>query len=234
MDRETSTGPTSSRHQRCWAETCPRAELGLESSRDAVGGVSFQGLLASMTSLLRFLRWFARAADAVVDAVGRIGAWLVLLVVAALFGQLPLREWVGAGHILANDIGQIAHATVLMLGVAYAMRWDGHVRLDVFYHRMSRRARLLVDLAGTTFFVMPWIGIVLLYSWATTVRSVAVFEKFPETWSPGYWLFKVLLIVFGVLVSLQALGHIARDLASLVDDRPETDAPVLPSAAVGP
>jgi TRAP-type mannitol/chloroaromatic compound transport system permease small subunit len=187
-----------------------------------------------MTSLLRFLRWLARAADTVVDAVGRVGAWLVLFVVAALFGQLPLREWVGAGHILANDFGQIAHATVFMVGVAYAMRWDGHVRLDVFYHRMSRRARVLVDLVGTIFFVAPWIGIVLWFSWATTVRSVAVFEKFSDTWSPGYWLFKVLLLVFGVLVSLQALGHIARDLASLIDDGPEADVPVLPPAAIGP
>jgi TRAP-type mannitol/chloroaromatic compound transport system permease small subunit len=180
----------------------------------------------SMSSLLRFLRWFARAADAVVDAVGRIGAWLVLFVVVALFGQLPLREWIGSGHILANDFGQIAHAAVFMLGVAYAMRWDGHVRLDVLYHRMSRRARLLVDLAGTLFFVVPWIGIVLVYSWATTMRSVAVLEKFPETWSPGYWLFKVLLLAFGVLVLLQALGHIARDLASLIDDSCEPDHPV--------
>jgi TRAP-type mannitol/chloroaromatic compound transport system permease small subunit len=183
-----------------------------------------------MSSLLRFLRWFARAADAVVDTVGRIGAWLVLFVVVALFGQLPLREWVGSGHILANDFGQIAHATVFMLGVAYALRWDAHVRLDVFHHRMSRRARLLVDLAGTIFFVVPWIGIVLWYSWATTVRSVAVLEKFPETWSPGYWLFKVLLIAFGVLVLLQALGHIARDLAALIDDDPAT---ALPDSSTG-
>lgn len=195
---------------------------------------AFKVHLASMTSLLRFLRWFAFAADAAVDAAGRVGAWLVLFVVAALFGQLPLREWVGAGHILANDFGQIAHATVFMLGVAYAMRWDGHVRLDVFYHRMSRRARVLVDLAGTICFVVPWIGIVLWFSWATTVRSVAVLEKFPETWSPGYWLFKVLLIAFGALVLLQALGHIARDLASLIDKSSDTDIPVSPPASAGP
>ena len=197
-------------------------------------GYAFAVHLAGMTALLRFLRWFARVADAIVDTVGRIGAWLVLFVVVALFGQLPLREWVGAGHILANDYGQIAHAAVFMIGVAYAMRWDGHVRLDVLYQRMSRRTRLLVDLAGTMFFVVPWIGIVLWFSWATTVRSVAVFEKFPETWSPGYWLFKVLLLVFGVLVSLQALGHIARDVASLVDGGPETDAAPSPAAGATP
>ena len=116
-----------------------------------------------------------------VDAVGRASAWLVLFVVAALFAQWPLREFVGAGHILANDFGQIAHATVFMIGVAYALRWDGHIRLDVFYHRMSPRARALVDLFGTVAFIVPWIGIVLLYSWATMVRSVAVFEKFSDT-----------------------------------------------------
>lgn len=177
-------------------------------------------------SLPGILRSFDGAANAVVDAAGRTFAWLVLFVVAALFAQWPLRELVGTGHILANDFGQIAHAAVFMIGVAYAMRWDGHVRLDVFYHRMSPRARALVDLAGTVAFVIPWIGIVLVYSWDTTVRSVAVFEKFSDTWSPGYWLFKVLLIVFGALVLLQALGHAARDIAQLIDPRPE---PVRPA-----
>jgi TRAP-type mannitol/chloroaromatic compound transport system permease small subunit len=170
----------------------------------------------------------------VVDAAGSIGAWLVLFVIVALFAQLPLREWVGAGHILANDYGQIAHAAVFMVGVAYAMRWDGHVRLGVFYQRMSRRVRLLVDLAGTILFVMPWIGIVLWFSWSTTVRSVAVLEKFPETWSPGYWLFKVLLLVFGVLVTLQALGHVARDLAALIGGDRATAAPATSPGVVLP
>ncbi len=180
-----------------------------------------------MPALLHSLRCLARTADAVIDAVGRVFSWLVIFVVVALFAQWPLRELVGAGHILANDFGQIAHAAVFSIGVAYALRWDGHVRLDVFYHRMPQRARALVDLAGTLAFVVPWTMIVLWFSGATTLRSVSVFEKFPETWSPGYWLFKVLLIVFAVLLLLQAIGHIARDFAELIDpqpDRPRTDA----------
>jgi TRAP-type mannitol/chloroaromatic compound transport system permease small subunit len=181
-----------------------------------------------MLSLLRSLRWFARAADALVDAVGRGFAWLVLFVIAALFGQWPLRELLGTGHILANDFGQIAHATVFAIGVAYALRWDGHVRLDVFYHRLSARARALIDLAGTVAFVVPWAAIVLWFSWSTMLRSVAVFEKFSDTWSPGYWLFKVLLIVFAALLLLQASGHIARDVADVLDP---DGAPPAPSPA---
>ena len=186
-----------------------------------------------MPALLHFLRGLARTADAVIDATGRVFSWLVIFVVIALFAQWPLRELVGAGHILANDFGQIAHAAVFSIGIAYALRWDGHVRLDVFYHRMPQRARSLVDLAGTLAFVVPWTIIVLWFSGPTTLRSVKVLEKFPETWSPGYWLFKVLLIVFAVLLLLQAIGHIARDLAELIDPRPDRP-PTAPSSAAQP
>jgi TRAP-type mannitol/chloroaromatic compound transport system permease small subunit len=113
-----------------------------------------------MSGVLRSLRAFARVADALVDAIGRTAAWLVLFVILALFGQWPLRELVGGGHILANDFGQLAHAAVFSVGIVYALRWDGHVRLDVFYQRLSARSRAWVDLVGTLAVVMPWTGMV--------------------------------------------------------------------------
>jgi TRAP-type mannitol/chloroaromatic compound transport system permease small subunit len=75
---------------------------------------------------------------------------------------------------------------------------------------------------------------VLWFSWPTMLRSVAVFEKFAETWSPGYWLFKILLIVFAALLLLQAAGHVARDVAQLLDPRPEPGAPPPNSAQARP
>jgi len=73
---------------------------------------------------------------------------------------------------------------------------------------------------------------ILWFSWATTVRSVAVYEKFSDTWSPGYWLFKVLLLVFAALLLLQAVGHVARDIAQLVDPQPEHRPDARPPSAV--
>lgn len=178
-----------------------------------------------MPVLLRCLRWFARIADTIVDTTGRTAAWLVLFVILALFGQWPLRELVGGGHILANDFGQLAHAAVFSIGVAYALRWDGHVRLDLIYQRLSARGRAWVDLVGTLVIVMPWAGMVLWFSWKTMLRSVAGFEQFPETWSPGYWMFKVLLVVFAMLLLLQAAGHIARDIVLLLEHEEPTPAP---------
>ena len=74
--------------------------------------------------LLDALDRLASAIEAVVDRIGRATAWLVLAVVFLLFVQNPLREYVGRGQFFANDMGQLAHAAVFMIGVAYAWRWD--------------------------------------------------------------------------------------------------------------
>lgn len=157
----------------------------------------------------------SRHIDAMTDAVGRWTAWLVILVILLLFGQLPLREVVGGGHILANDFGQIVHAAVFMFGLSFALRWDRHVRMDVFYRRWSARAKAVVNLAGALLFVLPWSALMVWYGAPLMLSSVVVAEKFPDTWSPGYFMFKVLTVVCLTLLGLQAIALVLRCTATL-------------------
>ena len=173
---------------------------------------------------MRCLRQFADGIDGLNDRIGRTAAWLTLPVIALLFLQVPLREYVHYGHIAANDIGQIIHATLFMTGASYAMRWDGHVRVDIFYQRMSARSRAWVDLLGTLLFAMPWIAILGWYSLPITIRSWRVYEQFAETYTPGYFLLKTQLLVFVVLVGLQAFATVARAVVRLAASREPTSA----------
>ncbi len=174
---------------------------------------------------MRRLAALARVIDAATDAIGRRAAWLTLIVVAALFLQVPLREFVHFGYVTSNDLGQILHAAVIMIGVPYAMRWDAHVRADVFHQRMTRRRRAFVDLFGTLFFILPWLAVVGWFSIPIVVNSLRQLEAFPDTWTPGYFLIKTLLFVFILLVGLQALATIARAMLTLRRDdaSPEAD-----------
>jgi len=146
-------------------------------------------------------------------------SWLVLVVIALLFAQLPLREVFGGGHILANDFGQIFHASVFMFGLAYALRWDRHVRMDVFYRRLGEHRRAAVNLAGALLFVLPWCALMVWYGTPVMLRSIAVLELFPDTWSPGYFMFKVLLVTCPGLLGLQALSLAARSIVTLAEGR---------------
>jgi TRAP-type mannitol/chloroaromatic compound transport system permease small subunit len=163
------------------------------------------------------LRRFADLIDGLNDRVGRTASWLILLVVGTLFLQIPMREFVRYGHREVNDIGQLFHATVFMIGVAYAMRWDGHVRVDILYRRLSARGRAAVDLAGTVLFILPWLFIVTRAAIPIVRNSWHELEQFADTYTPGYFLLKTQLLVFAALVGLQALANISRDLATLLD-----------------
>jgi TRAP-type mannitol/chloroaromatic compound transport system permease small subunit len=154
------------------------------------------------------------AIDAFCDAVGGWAAWLCLAVIGFLFAQVPLREIVHGGNNTANDLGQIVHASLFMIGIGYAMRHDGHVRVDIFYHRLGVKGRALVDLLGTLLLLLPWLGIVFWYSIPIVVNSVRELEAFAETYTQGYFILKLQLFSFTLLVGLQALANIAR--ASLV------------------
>lgn len=167
--------------------------------------------------LLDALDRFANAIEAVVDRIGRVMAWLVVAVVFLLFIQNPLREYVGRGQFFANDMGQLSHAAVFMIGVAYAWRWDRQVRMDLFYRSMGLRTKAVVNLLGTVFLLLPWLAIVTWDAVPTVIESVQIVERFPETGSPGFFIFKSLLLAFAATMSLQAVAVIARSIVIIWD-----------------
>jgi TRAP-type mannitol/chloroaromatic compound transport system permease small subunit len=159
------------------------------------------------------------AIETFIDRTGRLASWLILGVVATLFLQIPMREFVRYGHREINDIGQLLHATVFMIGAAYAMRWDGHVRVDIFYSGMSARRRAVVDLVGTVFFILPWLVIVTRDSIPVVVNSWKNFEAFAETYTSGYFLLKSQLLVFAFLIGMQALANVIRAIRCIAAER---------------
>jgi TRAP-type mannitol/chloroaromatic compound transport system permease small subunit len=163
-----------------------------------------------------FAQQLAEGIEAFVDRVGRAASWLILALVATLFLQIPMREFVRYGHREVNDFGQIIHATVFMIGVAYAMRWDNHVRVDIIRQHMGPRARAGIELLGTLLFLVPWLTIVTRSGIPIVLRSWAQLEQFADTYTPGYFLLKTQLLSFGLLVALQALANVLRSVMTLL------------------
>ncbi len=164
---------------------------------------------------MRALARYCDAVDRINDVVGRWTAWLLVPVILLLFLQIPLREVVGKGNLLANDMGQLLHATVFIVGAAYTLRWDAHVRVDLLYGRMGPRRRAWVNLIGAVVFMLPWLAWVGWWSVPVAWRSWTALELFPETWNPGYFHFRTLLLVLCLLVGLQALAMAGRSILVL-------------------
>jgi len=132
----------------------------------------------------------------------------------------------------ANDLITYSFAAMFLIAAGSALKHDAHVRVDILRESMSAKARARVDLAGLYLFLFP---ICLLIIWSSIspsfIRSWANFEGSRE--SDGLqitYIFKTLIPLFGVLLTLQGLSEALRAALTL---RGEADTPDAPSSQSG-
>jgi TRAP-type mannitol/chloroaromatic compound transport system permease small subunit len=166
------------------------------------------------------LRRLADNLSAIVDFIGRLAAWLCLPLILLLFLQLPLRDIVHGGNNTDNDFGQIIFANFFMVGIAFAMRHDAHVRVDIFHQHFGARSRAVIELAGTALLTLPWLALLGWYALPIVLNSLGQTEKFAETYTPGYFILKLGLFFFVVMVALQAIANVIRAGLALAGPQP--------------
>lgn len=90
---------------------------------------------------------------------------------------------------------------VFLLGAAYVLKHDEHVRVDVFYKNWSSKWKALANLVGTLFFLIPFCLMVIYFSWETIVNSWMIGEMSPDPGGlPRYPIKAVIIISFGILI----------------------------------
>lgn len=160
------------------------------------------------------------ALEAVNEAVGRTVAWLLVALVAAVLLTVVLRYGFDIGSIALQEAALYLHAFAFMLGVAYTLRHDGHVRVDIFYRRLSPRGRAAVDLAGTVLLLFPLMGFILAVSWGYAAGSWARLEGSPEPGGlPLVFLLKSAIPAMALLMCLQGAALALRSAILLAGGR---------------
>lgn len=137
--------------------------------------------------------------------IGRAVAWLTLLMVIITFTVVVLRYGFDQGSIAMQESVMYLHALNFMLGAAYTLKHDAHVRVDIFYQQMGPRGRAGVDLFGTLLLLLPVCGFIFWTSWDYVAAAWAVQESSGEAGGlPFVYLLKSLLLLMPSLLMIQA------------------------------
>ena len=145
--------------------------------------------------------------DAVNSRIGRAVSWLVLAMVLVQFAIVVLRYIFGWNHIALQESIIYMHSLVFMLGAAWALRADQHVRVDVFYRKASERQQAWVNMVGSFVLLLPVCLVIWYYSWSYVVESWAIMESSREgSGIPAVFLLKTAILFFCVQMALQGLA----------------------------
>ena len=151
-------------------------------------------------------------------ATGRATAWLTLLMVVVTFVIVVMRYVFDAGLIWLQESVVWMHAMVFMIGAAYTLRSEDHVRVDIFYRGMSERRRAWVDLFGVIIFLLPLCAFLGAKAWDFAAVSWALKEASRESGGLPYPLvplLKSVVVVMPAMLSLQGISLLLHSLQTI-------------------
>ncbi|MGB1234610.1 MAG: TRAP transporter small permease subunit [Planktomarina sp.] len=194
----------------------------------------------------RFMWGMVRGLEGVANTVGRIAAWAGLLMVLQQIVIVFMQRIFTASELSFAFFGptfdvswwseelKLYNAMIVCLCATYTFVQGGHVRVDLVYSAIGHRAKRVIDMFGSIFFMMPAAVITWMYGWYFLWRHLVVpkpsasdtLEKlllkaralrwnietigFSPNGFNAYFLFKVLLVTFAGMVFLHAIAFFFR------------------------
>lgn len=156
--------------------------------------------------------------DRISNATGKVTSWLTLLMVIVTAVIVVMRYVFDAGFIWLQESVIWMHAAVFMVGAAYTLLHEEHVRVDIFYRRMGTRGRAAVDFLGVVLFLLPLCGFLAFKAYDFAAVSWSIHETSREPGGLPYPMIPVLksiVIVMPIMVALQGVSLMQRSLAVL-------------------
>jgi TRAP-type mannitol/chloroaromatic compound transport system permease small subunit len=155
-----------------------------------------------------------RVINRIVEGSGWILMWFPWLVMAIIIWEISLRYFLGLPTIWAHELSLMFFGAVSILGGAYAQKYRAHVNMDLFYSRLSRRRRLILDIITFPFFLI-FCGILLWKGWDFAWRSLLSWEYSQSNWAPLIWPIKMTIPLGALLIILQGISNLVSDIKEL-------------------
>lgn len=164
--------------------------------------------------------FFVRFVDRLTDRLGRFVSWLVLLMVLigaynAIVRYLGRFTGTNLSSNLYLELQWYLFSLIFLLGAGYALKENAHVRVDVIYGRLGRRARAWINVIGSVFMLIPFCVFVLWVSWPAIRNSWAIREVSPDPGGLPRYPLKTVIIVCFVLLLAQGTAELLKELRFL-------------------
>ncbi|HEX5485600.1 MAG TPA: TRAP transporter small permease subunit [Limnobacter sp.] len=142
--------------------------------------------------------------------IGRCVGWLVLLVTLVSAYNAVVRK---AFNISTNGLLEIQwylFGAVFLLGAAFTLKDNAHVRIDILSSRFSNKTRALIDIIGYVLFILPLVCFVLYHGSLFLYNSYSIHEYSADAGGLLRWPAKALIVIGFALLGLQVLSELIK------------------------
>ena len=149
--------------------------------------------------------------DLAIERLGRASAWLTLVMVLVMGLIVVMRYLFRTGSISLQESVIYLNAMIFMVGAAYTLKEQGHVRVDIFYRNLTPLRQAVIDCIGYLLFLFPCAIFIIYASWDYVAISWQIREGSAETSGlPFVYLLKSTIIVLAAGLILQGVSELGK------------------------
>jgi TRAP-type mannitol/chloroaromatic compound transport system permease small subunit len=156
------------------------------------------------------------------QTTGNLVAWLTLFMVILSVINVMASWLFNTSWIWMRESVTWMHGANFLLAAAYTLNRQAHVRVDIFYAKMSQQKQAIVDFVGTLLLMLPTSIFIAWASWPAFSLSWRVGEVSSEAGGlPALWILKGLLLIMPLLLIIESINQLVKSTRKFSAQTPE-------------
>lgn len=173
---------------------------------------------------LELLKKLADKCDAISVFFGKLISWLIGILILILVYEVISRFVFNKPTTWVYDVSYMIGGAAVLIGAAMALKNNQHVRVDVFFAKLSTRNQLIMDIAFSLLFFFPLLIFGLMNSfdtaWVSWIRKEHIMSG---NWKPPIYPLKMVIPFAFSLLIIQGMSELARNILKLIGKEEEKE-----------
>ena len=158
--------------------------------------------------------------DAFTECTGKFISIFVIILVLLVGYDVSMRYLFNSGSIAIQELEWHLFSIILLLGSAYTLKHDEHVRLDIFYSSklINDKVRIWFDVLGTLLILLPFCLLIIISAWPFVTKAYIHNEISPDPGGlPARWLIKAVIPLGFFFLLIQGIAEALKKLLIALD-----------------
>ena len=155
--------------------------------------------------------------ESILVAIGKLGAWLSLPLIAIIMFDIISRKFFVLGSTKLQEMEWHLHAALFLLALGYAYLKNSHVRIEVIRESFSTKLKALLEVIGVLVFILPYTGLIVWFGIDFVSRSYGMNEVSAALTGLSHrWIMKSFVPMGMAFLWLAGISVLLRNLSYLI------------------
>lgn len=158
--------------------------------------------------------------DKFTEYTGKCISSLIIILVALVGFDVSMRYLFNSGSIAIQELEWHIFSIIFLLGSAYTLKHNEHVRLDILYNSklVSKKMRAWFDILGGLFILLPFCLLIIISAWPFVMQAFIHNEISPDPGGlPSRWIIKAAIPIGFFMLLIQGISEVLKKVLLVLD-----------------